>query len=133
MSVDVRSDIDGAQPRIEVAAYTGGLDTTTEWYQNIKAVDWKTPRPLRVGSQIAFVARFLGRRLAYTYEVTELIPGRRVVMRMAEGPFPMETSHTLGDNPTWGYANDTTQDGDIRPRWQGGEAACLIVAVEPAG
>jgi len=44
----------------------------TECYQNIKAADWNTPTPLKVGSQIAFVARFLGRLLAYTYEVTEL-------------------------------------------------------------
>jgi hypothetical protein len=43
---------------------------------------------------MAFVARFLGRRLAYTYEVVDLVPGARLVMRTAEGPFPMETTYT---------------------------------------
>ena len=43
---------------------------------------------------MAFVARFLGRRLAYTYEVVELVPNQRLVMRTAEGPFPMETTYT---------------------------------------
>jgi hypothetical protein len=41
-----------------------------------------------------FVATFLGRRLAYTYEVAEFNPGRRLVMRTADGPFPMETTYT---------------------------------------
>jgi hypothetical protein len=40
------------------------------------------------------VARFLGRRLASDYELIEFIPGERLVMRTAEGPFPMETTYT---------------------------------------
>ena len=57
-------------------------------------MDWQTPPPITVGSRIAFVAHFLGRRMAYTYEVTELVPGERLVMRTAQGPFPMETTYT---------------------------------------
>ena len=40
------------------------------------------------------MARFLGRRLAYVYEVVELVPNHRLVMRTAEGRFPMETTYT---------------------------------------
>ena len=47
--------------------------------------------------RIAFVAQFLGRRLAYTYEVKELVPEERFVMATAEGPFPMETTYTWRD------------------------------------
>ena len=97
MSADVQSEIEIARPRHEVAAFACDPDNAMTWYQNIKAVEWKTKRPVAVGGQIAFVAEFLGRRLSYTYEVTELVPGERFVMSTAEGPFPMETTYTWAD------------------------------------
>ena len=63
---------------------------------------WETPKPVQVGSRIAFEARFLGRSLAYTYEVRDLEPGVRLVMHTEEGPFPMETTYTWRDTPTGG-------------------------------
>ena len=94
MAVDVSTEIVIERPRNEVAEYASNPDLAPTWYVNIKTVEWKTPPPVTIGSQIAFVAHFLGRRLAYTYEVVELIPGERFVMRTAEGPFPMETTYT---------------------------------------
>ena len=94
MPVDVRTEVEIGRPRDDVASYAADPENAPLWYENIKSVDWKTESPLAVGSRIAFVATFLGRRLAYTYEVTELVPGERLVMRTAQGPFPMETTYT---------------------------------------
>jgi hypothetical protein len=97
MAVDVLTEIDIARPRADVAAYAADPDNATSWYENIRAVEWRTAPPLAVGSRLAFVATFLGRRIAYTYEVVEHVPGERFVMRTAEGPFPMETTYAWRD------------------------------------
>jgi hypothetical protein len=102
VTVDVRTEIDMDVPRETVAAYAMDPDNATIWYENIRSVTWETPKPLGIGSRFAFVARFLGRRLAYVYEVRELVPGQRFVMSTAQGPFPMETSYEWEDTSTGG-------------------------------
>ncbi len=92
--VDVRTETVIRRPVEQVEAYAGDPANAPEWYANIRSVEQLTPPPVAVGSRMAFVASFLGRRLAYTYEVVESEPGRRLVMRTADGPFPMETTYT---------------------------------------
>ncbi len=94
MAVDIITEVVIARPVEEVAGYATNPDNAPKWYVNIKMVEWVTPPPLRVGSLIAFVAQFMGRRLAYTYEVVEWVANERFIMRTAEGPFPMETTYT---------------------------------------
>jgi Polyketide cyclase / dehydrase and lipid transport len=97
MAVDAQTKIEIRRPRAEVAAYAADPSNATAWYKNIAEVRWKTAPPLAVGSQVAFVARFLGRQLAYTYEITDYVAGERIVMSTADGPFAMETTYTWAD------------------------------------
>jgi uncharacterized membrane protein len=100
VAVDVLTDVTIDRPVEAVAAYAADPSNAPAWYVNIESVEWKTPPPAQVGSQVAFVARFVGRRLAYTYELVDLVPCERLVMRTAQGPFPMETTYT------WSPASD---------------------------
>jgi hypothetical protein len=101
-SIDVLTEVDIDRPVDVVAAYAGDPSNAPAWYLNIESAEWKSDPPLQVGTVVSFVARFLGRRLAYDYELTELEPGSRLVMRTKEGPFPMETTYTWSPNPTGG-------------------------------
>lgn len=94
MKVDVVTEIVIERPAGEVASYAADPAHAPELYDNIESVEWVTPPPLQIGTRTAFVARFLGRRMAYTYEVAEYVPSERLVMRTNEGPFPMETTYT---------------------------------------
>jgi uncharacterized membrane protein len=110
MPIDVQTETTIDRPAGEVAAYAGDPDNAPEWYANIGSVQWRTDPPLRVGSRLDFVASFLGRRLAYTYEITEMAAGERLVMRTADGPFPMETTYT------WTPVDEATTRMTLRNR-----------------
>ena len=99
MSVDVTVEVEIDRPREIVAAYASNPDNIRNWYANIDAVSWLTDPPLQIGSRVSFAARFLGRKLEYTYEIVELVPAERLVMRTAEGPFPMQTCYTWTSTP----------------------------------
>ena len=110
MSVDVTVETVIRRPVDAVAAYATDPTNAPEWYANIDSVEWLTDPPVEIGAKVAFVARFLGRRLEYTYEFIEVVPGERLVMRTAQGPVPMETTYT------WSPAGDGATRMTLRNR-----------------
>jgi uncharacterized membrane protein len=120
--VDVQVETVIGRPVHEVAAFAGDPSNAPAWYANIRSVEWQTPPPHRKGSRMTFTARFLGKTLVYTYEVVEMDPGRRLVMRTAQGPFPMETTYT------WETASPGTTRMTLRNR---GEPAGFAKVTRP--
>lgn len=101
--VDVKTDIIIQCPIKKVSDYASNPENAPEWYVNIKSAEWQTEKHLGIGSRIAFKADFLGKHLAYVYEIVYLEPGEKLVMKTADGPFPMETTYTweaLNENET---------------------------------
>ena len=123
-TVDVETEIVIEGPRAVVAAFAADADNATIWYRNIKSIEWRTQKPATVGSRIAFVARFLGRTIAYVYEVRESVPGERFVMSTADGPFAMETTYTWRDEPGGGTRMTLRNRGE--PSGFSGLAAPLL-------
>lgn len=99
MGVDVTRALVIRRPRGQVFAYAADPRHAPRWYSRIEKVDWRGGEVVGEGDEAAFIARFLGREIAYTYRVVELAPPERLTMRTAEGPFPMETQYTFEDVP----------------------------------
>ena len=94
MAVNVEVETVIRRPRELVSQYAADPTNAPAWYANIESITWQTPPPAQIGSRLEFVAHFLGRRLIYTYEIAEFVPGERLVMQTADGPFPMETTYS---------------------------------------
>ena len=122
MKVDVTTEIVIDRPVSDVSAYAADPGNAPRWYANIRSVEWKTAPPVEQGSLVAFVAQFLGKRLAYTYEIAVHTPGQRLVMRTQEGPFPMETTYT------WAEESPTTTRMTLR---NAGEPAGFSTVAAP--
>ena len=102
MTVDVEVHTTIGRPRPQVAAYCCEPANITAWNANIRAVQWDSASPVEVGSRLHFTSGFLGRTLEYTYEVVELVPDERFVMRSDRSPFRMETTYLWSDDENGG-------------------------------
>jgi len=92
MAVDVTATSTIHRPRDQVAAYLRDPANDTGWIGGIRSARLLTPGPVTVGSQVERVATFLGRRVQYVNEITELTADR-LAMRSVRSPFPMRVTY----------------------------------------
>ena len=97
MAIDTRAVIDVARPRQQVAAYLRDPGNDPRWIGGLRSARLLTGPPVDVGSRVERVASFLGRRIEYVNEITELEPGRRLAMRSVKAPFPLRVTYEFED------------------------------------
>ncbi|MBV1779724.1 SRPBCC family protein [Paeniglutamicibacter sp. ABSL32-1] len=98
--VDVKCQLVIQRPRPLVAGFAADPGNAPQWYANIGSAVHRGGPTLGVGTMVDFAARFMGRELKYTYEVVQWVPESKLVMRTAQGPFPMQTTYTWTDEGT---------------------------------
>ena len=96
MSIDVRTEIVINRPREAVASYAMDYANDPVWIGGILEAKMVTDPPLGKGSRVQRVAMFMGRRMEYTPEVVEHVPGKLLVMR-TDSPFDMTISYEFED------------------------------------
>ena len=118
MPVDVTATGTIDRPREQVAAYLRDPANDTTWIGGIRSARLLTPRPVAVGSQVERVASFLGRRVQYVNEITELTADR-LAMRSVRSPFPMRVTYGHRD------AGDSTTEVSVRVQGDAGRFYAL--------
>jgi uncharacterized membrane protein len=96
MDVQVEQVID--RPREEVARYAMAPENEPVWIVGIRETHLVTDPPVRVGTEVARVASFLGKRIDYALKVTQHEPGRIIVMDSVRGPFKMRVTYAFEDS-----------------------------------
>jgi uncharacterized membrane protein len=111
MSIDVTAEVHVSRPREEVAAYMTDPANEPEWIGGRREATLLGDSPVAVGSRVARVASFLGRRVEYVNEITRLEPGRLLDMRSVKAPFPMQITYSFQDHDGGTLVRNRVQGG----------------------
>ncbi len=96
MSVNVSTEIIIERDRGSIARFVTDPENDRSWIGGVVEAKRLDDGPIAVGSRVARVARFLGRRIEYTLKVVEQEHERRVVMT-TDSPFPMMVTYEFED------------------------------------
>ena len=96
MAVNVTAEIHIARSRGDVAAYVVNPENDAVWIGGIKSARMLTDPPVGMGTRVARVASFMGKRIEYTPEVVAFEQDTLLTMR-TDKPFDMLISYEFED------------------------------------
>lgn len=97
MPIDVTSSTVVPRPVPVVWDWVRDPQNDLRWTSGLVEVRPLVGASYDTGARIERVARFLGRTFAYTIDVTEVEPLRRIEMTTSAGPFPMTVSYLFDE------------------------------------
>lgn len=90
--VDVKSEIIINLPKEKVAEYVSDPCNAPQWCAHIKSVEWEQHASLKAGAKIVISEHIMRRHLRQVYEVIEVIPNQKVVVKTRNNNMRMETT-----------------------------------------
>lgn len=73
----------------EIADFFFDASNNPKWQDGMVSCEWTSAAPIAVGSTYRQHARFMGRDVISTFEVTALEPGRSITIDTIESTFPI--------------------------------------------
>lgn len=101
--MEVTSDIEVACTPSEAFAMLADMARNAEWQKGMRSCTWTSSPPLGVGSTYDQVAKFLGRKIVTSFEVTEFVADERIRIVSTASTFPIDVTRTvepLGEHST---------------------------------
>ena len=84
------------RPAEVVWEYMENAEHNPEWLSNMRSARWTTEPPIAVGSRYEQTARFLGKDVRTSFEVTALQPGRSITISSLPGSsFPIRITREV--------------------------------------
>ena len=83
------------RPAADVFDYIADMSNNTTWQKGMQSCVWTSEPPLRLGSTYDQTARFLGREIVSSFEVTELVPGELIRIETTSGSMPIDVTRTV--------------------------------------
>ncbi len=83
------------RPVEKVFAFVNDSENAPQWRSSVLESRQTSEGPIGVGTTLAEVIRFLGRRIESTFEVTEYEPNSKISAKTTSGPIPFEVSRTF--------------------------------------
>ncbi|AEV99821.1 hypothetical protein A4D02_25955 [Niastella koreensis] len=108
--VDVSTEIIINLPKEKVTEFASDPANVPNWCTHIKSVEWNNDAPLRAGVKLVFNERIMRRPHKQVYEVVEIIPGQKVIMKSQSNGMRMETT------VAWQAINENTTCMTLRNR-----------------